>query len=150
MKTFMDYLAEANLDRVEAPESGASPLLADFEAAFPAGKVKGSGRFIPSGDQDIAPIGGQKVSSAFSIVAGANGSRWQDIKRVVEAEIAQFPSFEQSEHQRGKMPFINSDNPVVRINEKGMRLLWFRPSDEMGMHDAWRVPQTSDDLKQAG
>ena len=147
MKTFMDYLAEATMDRVEAPESGASPLLAAFEAAFPAGKVKGSGRFIPSGDQDIR---GQKVSSAFGIVAGANGSRWQDIKRVVEAEIAQFPSFEQSEHQRGKMPFINSDNPVVRINEKGMRLLWFRPRDEMGMHDAWRVPQTSDDLKQAG
>jgi hypothetical protein len=152
MKTFMDFLSEATMDMVHPPEvadSHASPLHAAMDSAFPSGKVRGSGKFIVSGTKNLR---GQKASSAIAIIQNGHHARWQDIKRAVDAQVALFPAFEQDEIRRGKMPFVNTDDPIVDVGEGGnMNLTWYRPYNSVGSHSQWGVPQvSSDNLKQTG
>jgi hypothetical protein len=151
MKTFMDFLSEATMDMVHPPEVAekhASPLHGALEAAYPSARVRGGGRFIVSGTKELR---GQKASTAFGMVQSGTSARWQDIKRAVEAEIAQFPAFEQDEIRRGQMPFINTDDPVVGVREGGdMVLTWYRPYNHAGSHGAWGVPRSQEKLKQTG
>lgn len=151
MKTFMDFLSEATMDMVHPPEVGASPmspLHSALDAAFSSSRVKGSGKFIVSGTKELR---GQKVGTAIGFVHNGVHAPWEAIKQAVDAEVARFPAFEQDEIRRGKMPFINTDNPIIDVNDAGnLSLTWFRPYYSIGIHKQWGVPQIPQKMKQTG
>lgn len=150
MKTFMDFLSEATMDMVHPPEvaSPMSPLHQALNDAFPSGKVKGGGKFVVSGTKDLR---GHRVGTAIGFVQGGDHSRWQDMKRAIDTEISRFPAFEHDEIRRGKMPFINSEDPIVDVGKGGnVTLTWYRPHNSFGNHDQWAVPKVPEKMKQTG
>lgn len=139
MKTFMQFLSENVVDNSLSPEPNRK--MGDYMAISKAFNTPiDNANFIPSGTQNVK---GVPFSSVISVLKDSKPIKWSLLKNGIEKQISLFSNFEDSV---GENTFINSQDPVVKTDESGITLVWYKPYEENSDKADWKIPRNSPTL----